>query len=106
MLYELRIYDCCPGRLPALLQLIQDHATKAWERVGIRLGGSWTTLIGDHSHRLYYFLVWENLAEREKWAAFLSDREWIRARDEAHQSGPIVANAHNQILTSTTFSNF
>lgn len=104
MLYELRMYDCCPGRLLALLALIGEHATKAWDRHGIRMGGAWTTLIGDHNHRLYYLIVWESLAEREKWAAFLADEEWIRARDEAHRTGPIVANVHNQILTPTAFA--
>ena len=25
MIYELRIYDCLPGRLPALLKRFNDH---------------------------------------------------------------------------------
>jgi hypothetical protein len=103
MIHELRIYDCCPGRLPDLLRLLQDHATKAWDRVGIRLAGSWTTLIGGQNHRLYYMLAWEDLAERNKWSAFLADAEWIRARDEALKDGPIVANVHNEILSPTDF---
>ena len=65
MLYELRVYDCIPGRLPALLNRFQNHTTKIWERHGIKQGGFFTTLIGGHNQRLTYFLVWESLAERE-----------------------------------------
>ena len=35
MLYELRVYDCCPGRLPALLNRFQNTTLKIWERHGI-----------------------------------------------------------------------
>ena len=105
MLYELRVYDCCPGRLPALLNRFQNHTTKIWERHGIRQGGFWTTLIGTSNHRLTYFLVWESLAEREqKWAKFQADPEWNKARAESEKDGPIVANVVSEILTPTAFS--
>jgi hypothetical protein len=105
MLYELRIYDCCPGRLPALLNRFQNHTTKIWERHGIRQGGFWTTVIGSSNQRLTYFLVWESLAEREKkWAAFMADPEWIKARAESEKDAPIVANVVSEILTPTAFS--
>ncbi len=105
MLYELRVYDCCPGCLPALLNRFQNHTTKIWERHGIRQGGFWTTLIGNSNHRLTYFLVWESLAEREqKWAKFQADPEWNKARAESEKDGPIVANVVSEILTPTAFS--
>jgi hypothetical protein len=105
MLYELRIYDCCPGRLPALLNRFQNHTTKIWERHGIKQGGFWTTVIGGHNHRLYYFLTWNSLAEREeKWNKFQADPEWIKARAESEKDGPIVANVISEILTPTAFS--
>ena len=105
MLYELRVYDCCPGRLPALLNRFQNHTTKIWERHGIRQGGFWTTLIGNSNHRLTYFLVWESLAEREqKWAKFQADPEWNKARSDSEKDGPIVANVVSEILTPTAFS--
>ena len=105
MLYELRVYDCVPGRLPALLNRFQNHTTKIWERHGIRQGGFWTTLIGASNHRLTYFLVWESLAEREqKWAKFQADPEWIKARADSEKDGQIVANVVSDILTPTAFS--
>lgn len=105
MLYELRVYDCCPGRLPNLLNRFQNHTVRIWERHGIRQGGFWTTLIGNSNQRLTYFLVWESLAEREKkWAAFQADPEWIKARAESEKDAPIVANVMSEILTPTAFS--
>lgn len=108
MLYELRVYDCCPGRLPALLNRFQNTTLKIWERHGIRQGGFWTTVIGNSNHRLHYFLVWESLAEREqKWAKFMADPEWIEKRaasEKPENGGPIVSNVLSEILTPTAFS--
>lgn len=105
MLYELRVYDCCPGRLPALLNRFQNTTVKLFEKHGIRQGGFWTTVIGGHNHRLTYFVVWESLAEREKkWNAFQADPEWIQKRAESEKDGPIVANVLSEILAPTAFS--
>jgi NIPSNAP len=66
MIYELRIYQCVPGRLPVLLKRFEDHTLKIWEKHGIRQAGFWTVLIGDGSNDLHYLLAWESMAEREK----------------------------------------
>jgi hypothetical protein len=105
MLYELRVYDCCPGRLPALMNRFQNTTLKLFDKHGIRQGGFWTTVIGGHNHRLTYFVVWESLAEREqKWNAFQADPEWIQKRAESEKDGPIVANVLSEILAPTAFS--
>ena len=105
MLYELRIYDCCPGRLPALLDRFNTITLKIWERHGIRQAGFWTTVIGDSNQQLVYLLAWESLAEREqKWNAFQADPEWIEKRAETEREKPIVANVSSQIMAPTSFS--
>ncbi|MGV8832117.1 MAG: NIPSNAP family protein [Devosia sp.] len=105
MIYELRIYDCLPGRLPALLRRFNDHTLALWDKHGIRQAGFFTTLVGESSQRLTYFLAWESLAEREaKWAAFVSDPDWLRARDDSERDGQIIANVTNQLLAPTAFS--
>ena len=76
MIYELRVYRCKPGRLPALLSRFQNHTLSIWERYGIRQVGFWTTLIGESNQEVTYMLAWDSMAEREKrWAAFLADPE-------------------------------
>ncbi|CDX29613.1 NIPSNAP family containing protein [Mesorhizobium sp. ORS 3359] len=105
MIYELRIYDCLPGRLPALLKRFSEQTLAIWERHGIRQAGFFTTMIGENNNRLTYLLAWESLAEREaKWTAFVTDPLWHRARDESERDGQIVANISSQLLTPTAFS--
>ncbi len=105
MLYELRIYDCAPGRLPALLNRFENTTLKIWDRFGIRQAGFWTTVIGESNHQLIYLLQWESLAEREeKWTAFQADPEWQSKRADSEKEAPIVANVSSQILAPTGFS--
>ena len=105
MLYELRIYHCVPGRLPALLKRFDTITLKLWEKHGIKQAGFFTTLVGQSNHELTYMLAWESLAEREKkWTAFMSDPEWIAARAKTEEDGQIVGNIVNQLLMPTAFS--
>ena len=105
MIYELRVYRCLPNRLPALLKRFEMTTLRIWEKHGIRQAGFWTTMIGESNHELTYLLAWESLAEREqKWAAFISDPEWIAARDESEKDGQIVQTIANSILQPTSFS--
>ena len=105
MIYELRVYTCLPGRMPALLKRFEEHTLRIWDRHGIRQAGFWTTAIGPSSNDLTYFLRWESLAEREtKWAAFVSDPEWLTARAASEDDGLIVANIESSFLNPTKFS--
>lgn len=105
MIYEMRVYRCVPGRLPALLKRFENTTLKLWEKHGLRPVGFFTTLVGESNQELTYFLAWESLAEREKkWAAFQSDPDWITARAKTEEDGQIVGNIVNQILAPTAFS--
>jgi hypothetical protein len=105
MIYELRVYRCVPGRLPALLSRFQNHALPIWAKHGIRQAGFWTTLIGESNQQLTYMLAWDSMAEREKrWGAFLADPEWIATRDETEKDGQLVQNISNELLLPTAFS--
>ena len=105
MIYELRIYSCLPGRMPALLKRFDTLTLKMWEKHGIRQAGFWTTLVGPASNDLTYLIAWESLAEREsKWAAFQADPVWIAGRADSEKDGPIVSNIASSLLTPTAFS--
>jgi len=105
MIYEMRIYKCIPGRLPALQKRFETITLKIWERHGIKQAGFWTTLVGESNQELIYLLAWESLAERDKkWTAFQADPEWIAKRAETEKDGAIVANVANQLLVPTTYS--
>ena len=105
MIYELRIYQCIPGRLPALLKRFEDHTLKLWDKHGIRQAGFWTVLVGDGNNDLHYLLAWESLAEREeKWLGFVSDPDWISARVASETPDKIVASIRNEFWRPTDFS--
>ena len=105
MIYELRVYDCVPGGLPALLNRFQNVTLPIWERHGIRQAGFWTTLVGESNQQLNYLLQWESLAEREqKWNQFMADPEWAAKRAESEKDGPIIAKVSNQFWQPTSFS--
>ena len=105
MIYELRVYHCLPGRLPALLKRFETITLGFWERHGIRQAGFWTTLVGSSNQTLTYMLAWESLAEREtKWNAFASDPGWLAKRAETEADGQIVSYITNEFLMPTTFS--
>jgi hypothetical protein len=105
MIYELRVYRCLPGRLPALLKRFETTTLAIWERHGIRPAGFWTTLVGESNHELLYLVAWESMAERERvWSAFMADPEWIAKRAESEKDGPIVATIRNEFLAPTSFS--
>ena len=105
MIYELRVYKCVPGRLPALINRFANITLKLWEKHGIKQAGFWTTLVGESNQELYYLLAWESLADREKkWTAFQAYPEWLAKRAETEKDGPIVANVANQLLMPTAFS--
>jgi hypothetical protein len=105
LIYELRVYHCVSGRLPALLKRFEGTTLALWAKHGIRQAGFWTVQVGESNQDLYYMLQWESLAEREKkWTGFMSDAEWIAKRAESERDGPIVASISNTILQPTAFS--
>ncbi|WP_298240892.1 NIPSNAP family protein [uncultured Bradyrhizobium sp.] len=105
MIYEMRVYRCVPGRLPALLKRFETATLKIWEKHGIKQAGFFTTMIGESNQELTYFLAWDSLADREKkWGAFMTDPDWMKARAESEADGQIVGNIVSQLLTPTAFS--
>ncbi|WP_047466338.1 NIPSNAP family protein [Rhizobium rhizogenes] len=105
MIYEIRIYDCLPGRLPALLKRFAEHTLAIWDKHGIKQAGFFTTIVDENSQRLTYLIAWESLADREvKWKAFTTDPAWLKARDESERDGQILSNISNQLLSPTAFS--
>jgi hypothetical protein len=105
VLYELRVYDAEPGRLPALHARFTEHTIPLFARHGITPVGFWTTYIGPSSAQLTYLLSWESLADREqRWQAFASDPEWLEVRAASERDGPLVTRIANSILEPTPYS--
>ncbi len=103
-LYELRVYEVVPGRLPALHKRFREVTSKMFAKHGIRIVAYWEDVIGVNN-KLTYLVEWESLAQREKlWDAFATDPEWLAARAKSEEDGPIVARVTNTILRPTDYS--
>lgn len=105
MLYELRVYHCMPGKLPALSKRFENVTVALFKKYGFRQVGYWTVAVGESSSDFYYILAWESMAERdEKFAAFAKDPEWIAGRAKSEEGGPLVSSISNSILMPTKYS--
>jgi NIPSNAP protein len=106
MLYELRVYEITPGKMPAFHARFENHVLKYFDKHGINVIGLWTTLVGESNNEVSYILAFENMADREKrYAAFSTDPEWLAARRESEKDGvPLVARIRNQFLAPTSYS--
>src|SRR6202158_1758091 len=105
MIYELRVYHCLPGRLPALLKRFETVTMRLFEKNGFRQAGFWTVAIGESNQDLIYILQWDSLADREKkFASFQADPEWIEERRKREEGGPLVASMSNTIKTPPAVS--
>ena len=104
MIYELRIYEVIPGKLPALHDRFANVATGYFRKYGIKVVGFWTDEVGT-SNRLIYMLGFENMAARDTaWAAFRSDKERLKIFAETEKDGPLVARITNTIMCPTAYS--
>lgn len=98
MLYELRIYEIVPGRMPAIINRFKNITLELFKKHGIRAVTFLEPVVGT-SNQLIYLVEWSSLAEREqRWDTFASDPEWIAARAETEKDGPIVVRVTNSIL--------
>ncbi len=104
MIYELRIYEAIPGKLPALNERFAKITMGYFEKYGLKMVGFWTDEVG-MSNRLTYMLAFDNMAQRDKaWAGFRADPERVKAFAETEKNGPLVARVTNTIMRPTAYS--
>jgi len=104
MIYELRIYEVAPGKMPALNARFANQTMKFFEKHGIKVVGFWTEEVGT-SNNLIYMTAFDSWADRERrWGAFQQDPEWVKLRDASQQEGPMVLRIHNSLLRPTAYS--
>ncbi|HNR08210.1 MAG TPA: NIPSNAP family protein [Saprospiraceae bacterium] len=104
--FELRIYTCHPGRLPALEKRFRDHTLKLFKKHGMTNIAYWKSVEKDGQQpRLIYFLAHESEpAGKASFASFGKDPEWIRVRDESERDGKIVQKLESIYMKALPFS--
>jgi S-ribosylhomocysteine lyase LuxS involved in autoinducer biosynthesis len=105
--FELRIYHCNEGKLPALLSRFRDHTVGIFTRHGITSVGYWTpTDDGPLKDRtLFYMLKYPSREEATiRWKAFQTDPEWVKVRTASEIDGKLVEHVDSTFLALTDFS--
>lgn len=105
MLYELRVYEALPGKMPALNRRFADVTLGLFAKHGIEVVGFWTNEVGGWSDELTYMLRFADLGDRERrWAAFGADPDWQTARAASEADGPLLRRIRAQFLRPTAYS--
>ncbi len=105
MIYEYRVYEAAPGKMPELHARFRDHTLKIFERHGIKNIGYWTASVGDYNDRLIYLLAFEDAGHRDRaFAAFVQDPEWLKVKAESEVNGLLVTRVSNSLLSPTDYS--
>ena len=102
MIYDMRIYTCRPGTVPAQLELYRQHgyATQV-KHLGkpVLYGVTETGPINTYVHVWAY----ESAADREKRrAAMQADPDWQAFLKQTREAGYLIGQ-ENRILTGVTF---
>ncbi len=104
--FELRTYNCLPGRLPNLITRFRDHTLKLFEKHHMENIAYFTSIEKDGAQpKLVYLLAHKSEEEAAKsWAAFRSDPDWIAARDASEKDGKIVEKVESVFMKPLDFS--
>jgi len=107
MIYEMRRYECTPGNLKNLHELMEVLAVPVFKKVGMTFVAAWKPEVGDDENTLIYILAYADMGARQKaWKAFYEDQEWVTKRAELAKKygGPIVARSSAVFLAPTSYS--
>ena len=63
MIYEYRVYEAMPGKLPALNARFREVTIRLFEKHGLKVVGFWESVVGT-SNQLHYMLSFQNLGDR------------------------------------------
>ena len=104
--FELRIYHCVEGRLPALLARFREHTVIIFERHGMKSVAYWTPTDEPlKSNTLFYILKFPSReAATKSWKDFGQDAEWKRVQADSEKDGKIVERVESTFLELTDFS--
>lgn len=105
MINEVREYVPMPGRLNDVIVLFRTVVVPLFRRHEMEVIQAGFTTIGDNSfNELVYTMRFADLADLErKWAAFITDPDWMAAFAESEKSGPLYQAIRRRTVDSTPF---
>jgi hypothetical protein len=106
MIYEMRRYECAPGKLPALHNMMENMALPAFKRCEMHFVGAWSITVGDQEGTLIYLLGFDSMDDRvQKWERFHKDKAWLEGRATVREKeGVVVARQVSTFLAAAPYS--
>ena len=102
--YELRVYHCFEGRVPALQKRFREHTLSLFKKHGIRSIGYWLPLHNE-PNTLYYIIAYPNRRSRDSmWNAFAQSAEWLNVKRRSEEDGRIVDQVTSSFMTMPALS--
>ena len=102
MIYELRIYHMCPGKMEAISNRFRDVTLPLFTRHNIVVDRFWTDAEGKET--LYYVCAFPSTeAMAAAWDAFRADPAWIESKAKSEENGAIVEYVESFIMQDAPF---
>jgi hypothetical protein len=105
--FELRVYHCLPGRLPALQARFRDHTIAIFNKHHMTSIAYWTPQDpATKDNTLIYILAHESReAARKNWSEFGADPEWREVvKVSEADGGKIVEKVDSSFMDPTDYS--
>ena len=106
-IFELRTYDCNPGKLTLLNNRFRNHTTEIFNKHGIKNIAYWTPFDKPEStNQLIYLIHHESRDQADKnWQAFGSDPAWRKVAKETQKDGKFLSKRPERLyLKAVDFS--
>src|SRR5712692_4566377 len=104
--FELRVYHCLPGRLPALQTRFRDHTIGIFTKHHMTSVAYWTPQDAPQKdNTLIYVIAHESReAAKKNWAEFGADPEWRQVAKASEADGKIVEKVDSTFMDPTDYS--
>jgi hypothetical protein len=105
--YELRVYTCDSGRLPALHERFRNHTIDLFAKHGMTNVAYFTPVEGEAAENTLVYFLWHQSRDAAKasFDAFRADPEWVKVRAESEKDAKILSKAvDSTFLTLTDYS--
>lgn len=105
--YELRVYTCDPGRLPALHDRFRNHTLRLFAKHGMTNVAYFTPGEGPTAQNTLVYFLWHQSrdAAAASFQAFRADPDWIKVRAESEKDAKILAGpVESTFLKLTDYS--
>jgi hypothetical protein len=101
--WELRLYEMLPRRLPDMHHQFACEIPPLFERAGVPAPlAFWDSFAGPSTRMLAYLLRWNSLDERmAAWGRFYADPQWWKQYEDAHGGAQMLEQSHVLILRAS-----